>query len=279
MQFYIAAIIKLILDDLIDQQHAQFFKIKALEKAEAMVQNFLKGNSLDAQQKRNMEAYRQSVLAHQQYMELMAILAISLSLQEKISVLEKHKIKIFTEISEKIQVALKDTFDNLDLKDIHGNTVILNAQQRKNIVDSLIKDYIDDFTDYCIKNNTIPADRQQKLKNSGFPGLQGHQDKNNNSFEKFYNQHHENMINKFSSNIKIIIKDNNVSNTSNNSKKINFLAKEFKKELKNQQIDINEAAKIGFQIKNKKYALNSGTEIENNLNLKNNERKNEINIF
>lgn len=275
MQAYNSAIIQFILNELFDQEHAQFFKIKELEQSETIIQQLLNKSKEEAETQIDLETYKQNLVTQQNQMENMAMLAISLSLKERITFLEKHQLELFNEISESIYTTLKNQGAFNNLKDVNGNLVILSEQTQRNIVNNITKDYINGLVDYQIKHQAISLDEPQNLKNAQAlpPRLYAYQSNANNLFEKFHNNTHAEKL------IRKGISNNISSNIAQNSPEMQMLVRDVQNELKNNKKPIINMASIQVEIMQNQAILKNINDIKSDIRIGSAEFKAEQNRF
>lgn len=238
MQKYSTAVIQLILHDLIDQEHARFFKLKESEQADVIIQQLLDKSKEEATSQNDLESYKQNLVTQQNQMEHMAMLAIALSLKERVTFLEKHQIELFNEVSEKMYEALKRNGAFENLKDVNGNKVILTEQTQRNIVNHITEDFIDGFVEFSIQKQMIPLSDPQNLNNAQAlhsVRLHAYEDNANNLFEEY----HRHIENQMPTKIQNAFQNTNIIF---NKSELGALRSNFQNEIKNNRESIIEMA-------------------------------------
>lgn len=198
LQVYRAAIIRLILNELTQHHTEQFFMSKKIEDNEARLKTLLKELRIEEGDRIAAQDYVKAMMAQNRELELMAVVALSLSMREinnRIDFLEKSRYKIFNAFVDEFYTSLEegDTFNVLnDIKDRQGNTVFSDKTEQKAMISSVLVRYTNDFVDYCSQQNSIPFNEASGNHHTKLliqePSLPAYHYQNNDLFEKFHRE-------------------------------------------------------------------------------------------
>lgn len=192
---YRAAIIKCVLDDLVNEQKEKFFIENQSKETEEAFNTLLNSIRAEEDTRIRLQAYIKNIIDQNNQLELMA-LAISLSMRSKMESLEEEQAKLINQISTDIYNELKEDkeFDRLlsELKDADGSPVVIDMATWKEIISASLKQYTDECADHCIRNNRVPFDNPAIYNDAPVvcsPVVHGYQNQANNSFSNFKSQH------------------------------------------------------------------------------------------
>lgn len=213
LEIYQAAIVQLLLNQLIQHQTKQLFMKKKIEDNEARLKVILKKMRLEKEDRIAAQDYVKVIMEQNRVLELMAAVAFSLSMRKmdnRIDSLEKSQYKIFNELVEEFHKTLEAGEEFKSLTDSQGNTVFKDKASKKDMLSSVLTQYTDDFVDYCSQQNAIPF--EDRFFENGAQritpdlGLTAYQQRNNDLFERF---HHE-TPNRFHSIVANHLKNKNI---------------------------------------------------------------------
>lgn len=276
MQAYRSAVVKCILDDLIDNQNEKFFTEKHQKETEENFNALLEAIRAEEDTKLRLQAYIKNLIEQNNQIELMA-LAISLSMRYRIQALQEEQTKLLGKISSEIYKDLRNDneFNSLleQLKDSEGNPIILSEALWQEIISLSIKQYTEECADFCLYNNRIPPDEvvnNQAPVAAGLPGLNRHKAQENNLFTNFNSQR----PNRFSSLLQEALGSKNI-NIEHESPEMSAIGEKIRNKAEKSK-DLMELVNINVAIKS---ISSNANVISNNIQMDYAENVNRMNIF
>lgn len=252
-EIYRSAVLNFILNELIQEQHQLFFNSEKLAEAEALLQRTIKELRNKQEDEVDVEAYIRAIEAQNHEMELMVVLALSLSLREmenKIGILERDHAILWGELFEAFHKDLgsEEMFNNL--KDIHGNAVIVNETERKEIINSILQNYTDNFAEFCTINNAVPINnpphmQAQAAQPRNVNRLHAFNNQNNELFERY---HQENQ-NRFQQQLSSRLRERNI-HVDHSAPQVEFLGQRMHTRAIEERRRITKAASMQMELSN-----------------------------
>jgi len=272
MQLYYSAIMRCILNDIIEQKHADFFKQQALEKTQSVSKHALHKKQEHAFMEIELEDYRHNLEAQHKKIDDLTTDALALSIQDKIQFLEQEHTKIFESLSDELYTSLKENgvFDKL--KDIHGNAIALSDTDQRVILNDITSDYINQLVDYHIQNQAMafyqPAP-ENELKNGG-AFIHSYHNNADNLMGNFHHAHGRSVI-------KNSIENKLAHNIGHSA--CEKIADHIHNELQNKKTAIREITSNRMQIRQHEIALMHITASKNTIDLEKQHLKDRKNRF